>query len=138
MLSCGACAPRPPAGSPRDRAGAPGSAASADSLRSWAPAAAGGLLLYTSFPPAGLWFLFPLGPALLIVAVRGRTKRSACAAGGIFGIAFFAPLIAWLANLGLVPWIALTVAQAAIVALAAILLPRLLTLPAWPLFAAAW
>ncbi|MEU0684027.1 apolipoprotein N-acyltransferase [Streptomyces albogriseolus] len=107
-------------------------------LRSWAAACVGGLLLYASFPPLGLWFLGPLGPALLILAVRGRRARSAFAAGGIFGIAFFAPLIVWLANLGLLPWLALTAVQALVFALAAMPLPRLIALPGWPLYTAAW
>ncbi|ALV33149.1 hypothetical protein AS200_14680 [Streptomyces sp. CdTB01] len=66
-------------------------------LRSGAAAATGGLLLYAAFPPIGLWFLAPLGPALLILAVRGRRARSAFTAGGIFGTASFAPpLSEWL------------------------------------------
>ncbi|GAA3500851.1 apolipoprotein N-acyltransferase [Streptomyces prasinosporus] len=111
---------------------------SAATLRSWAAASTGGLLLYASFPPVGWWFLAPLGPALLIMAVHGRRARSAFAAGGIFGLAFLAPLIIWLANLGLVPWLALTAVQALFFALAAMPLPRLLALPAWPLYTAAW
>ncbi|MEU0022708.1 apolipoprotein N-acyltransferase [Streptomyces rochei] len=111
---------------------------SAATLRSWAAASAGGLLLYASFPPVGWWFLAPLGPALLILAVRGRRARSAFAAGGLFGIAFFAPLIVWLANLGLAPWLVLTAVQALVFALAAMPLPRLIALPGWPLYTAAW
>lgn len=111
---------------------------SAATLRSWAAASSGGLLLYASFPPIGWWFLAPLGPALLILAVRGRRARSAFAAGGIFGIAFLAPLIVWLANLGLVPWLTLTAIQALVFALAAMPLPRLVALPGWPLYTAAW
>lgn len=107
-------------------------------LSTWAAAALGGLLLYASFPPVGLWFLAPLGPALLIVAVRGRSCRSAFAAGAVFGTSFFGPLIVWLSNLGVLPWLALTAVQTLLVALAAMLLPRLLSLRGWPLFAAAW
>ncbi|KPC72035.1 hypothetical protein ADL35_32985 [Streptomyces sp. NRRL WC-3753] len=107
-------------------------------LRSWTAATAGGFLLYASFPPLGLWFLAPLGPALLIIAVRGRRARSAFTAGGVFGTAFLAPLILWLANLGVLPWLALTAVQAVIFALAALLLPRLTTQPGWPLYTAAW
>ena len=70
--------------------------------------------------------------------MRGRRARSAFAAGGIFGIAFLAPLIVWLANLGLVPWLALTAIQALVFALAAMPLPRLVALPGWPLYTAAW
>lgn len=110
----------------------------AGTLRSWAAASAGGLLLYASFPPVGLWFLAPLGPALLILAVRGQGARSAFASGGIFGTVFLGPLIVWLANLGVLPWLALTAVQAVIFALAATLLPRLIALPGWPLYTAAW
>ncbi|MFE9650390.1 hypothetical protein ACFYO0_41115 [Streptomyces sp. NPDC006365] len=110
----------------------------AATLRSWAAACAGGLLLYASFPPVGWWFLAALGPALLILAVRGRRPRSAFASGGIFGIAFLAPLIVWLANLGLVPWLALTAVQALVFALVAMPLPRLIALPGWPMYTAAW
>ncbi|MEU0171428.1 apolipoprotein N-acyltransferase, partial [Streptomyces iakyrus] len=107
-------------------------------LRTLAPATAGALLLYAAFPPLDLWFLAPLGPALLAFAVRGRSKRAAFAAGTVFGLVFFGPLIVWLANLGSLPWLVLTVVQALFVGLAAIPLPRLLTLPGWPVFAAAW
>ncbi|ALV33130.1 apolipoprotein N-acyltransferase [Streptomyces sp. CdTB01] len=107
-------------------------------LRRLAPAAAGGLLLYAAFPPAGLWFFAPLSPALLALSVRGRSKRGAFLAGTVFGLAFFGPLIVWLANLGVLPWLALTVVEALILGLATVPLPRLLALPAWPLFAAAW
>lgn len=70
--------------------------------------------------------------------MRGRRARSAFTAGGIFGITFLAPLIVWLANLGLVPWLTLTAVQALVFALAAMPLPRLIALPGWPLYTAAW
>ncbi|MFD8644176.1 MULTISPECIES: apolipoprotein N-acyltransferase [Streptomyces] len=106
--------------------------------RAWGMAGLAGIALYASFPPIGLWFLAPLGPALLLIAIRGRSARSAFAVGAVFGASFIGPLIAWLANLGLVPWLALTATQAVVVALAAMLLPRLLRLPGWPLLTAAW
>lgn len=107
-------------------------------LRSVSTAAAGGLLLYAAFPPIDLWFVAPLGPLLLALSVRGRPKRAAFLAGTVFGLAFFGPLIVWLANLGVAAWLALTAVQALILGLAAIPLPRLLALPGWPLFGAAW
>jgi len=42
-----------------------------------------------------------------------------------------------LANLGVLPWLALTAVQALIFALAATLLPRLTALRGWPLYTAA-
>jgi apolipoprotein N-acyltransferase len=36
---------------------------------------AGGLALYASFPPIGVWPLVVLGPALLVLALAGRSLR---------------------------------------------------------------
>ncbi|MGI5196052.1 hypothetical protein ACQEVY_20755 [Streptomyces sp. CA-288835] len=70
---------------------------------------------------------------------RARTARQIrLHRGRIFGITFLAPLIVWLANLGLVPWLTLTAVQALVFALAAMPLPRLIALPGWPLYTAAW
>ncbi|MDT9691880.1 apolipoprotein N-acyltransferase [Streptomyces sp. P9(2023)] len=106
--------------------------------QAWGTAGLAGIVLYTSFPPIGLWFLAPVGPALLLIAVRGRSARSAFTVGAVFGAFFFGPLIAWLANLAVAAWLALTAAQTLILALATMLLPQLLRTPGWPLLAAAW
>ena len=71
----------------------------------------GGLLLAAAFPPWDLWFLAPLGPAALAFVVRGRPARTAFGLGFAFGAAFFAVLLSWLWNLGVLPWLLLTVTQ---------------------------
>ena len=90
-------------GDPRDRIGA---------RVSYARAVLGGGALVLAFPPVGWWMLAPLGPALLLAAVRGQTLRGAFAAGTVFGAVFFTALLSWLDNLGALPWLALSATQA--------------------------
>ncbi|MFJ7244340.1 apolipoprotein N-acyltransferase [Kitasatospora sp. NPDC098652] len=106
--------------------------------RSWPAALGGGVLLYAAFPPIGLWWLAPAGPALLALAVRGRRKRAAFACGTLFGLAFFGPLLVWLANLTPAAWLGLTAAESVLLGLLALPLPRLLSMRGWPVFFAAW
>src|SRR6266496_4394904 len=47
---------------------------------------AGGLALYASFPPAGLWPLAVLGPALLVLALTGRSLRGSFGCALVFGL----------------------------------------------------
>ncbi|MCS6710660.1 apolipoprotein N-acyltransferase [Brachybacterium sp. EF45031] len=76
-------------------------------------ALAAGLCLLLAFPPYGLWALFPVGLALLTLAVHTRTAPVALAAGVVAGLAFFLPLTEW-ANMyaGATPWVALAVFEA--------------------------
>src|SRR6266496_4372250 len=60
---------------------------------------AGGLALYASFPPAGLWPLAVLGPALLVLALTGRSLRGSFGCALVYGLAQFVPLLSWLINL---------------------------------------
>ena len=83
-------------------------------------AVAGGLILTAAFPPVGAWPLAPLGPALLVVALQGRSLRASFAIGLLFGLAFFIPLISWLINLAWYAWAALAIAEAVIFALLAV------------------
>jgi apolipoprotein N-acyltransferase len=85
-----------------------------------------GYLLYLSFPPRGLWFAAPLGVAVLIVTVRGRSNRGAAGFGYVAGLAFFLPLLPWVGvYVGAVPWLALSAAQAVAVAVFAAFVPWL-------------
>ena len=59
---------------------------------------AGGLALYAAFPPVGAWPLAVLGPALLVVALTGRSLRGSFGCGLAFGLALFVPLLSWLVN----------------------------------------
>lgn len=116
----------------------------ADLVRLWtrwrdpAAAVAGGLLLGSAFPPIGLWPAAAVGPALLLAVLRHRRPRAAFRLGTLFGLAFFAPLLWWLSNLGMLPWAALSIAQALLLGLLSCAVPAFGRLPGWPLWAACW
>ncbi len=101
-------------------------------------ALAGGLLLAAAFPPVGVWPLAVVGPALLVVALSGRSLRGAFAVGLVFGLAFFFPLLAWVINLAWFAWVALAIASALIFAVFAVAQRLLLNLRWWPLAVAGW
>ncbi|MFE5331069.1 apolipoprotein N-acyltransferase [Embleya sp. NPDC056575] len=110
-------------------------------LRTWAGAimaASGGLLLALAFPPVGLWPAAAVGPALLLAAIRHRRAKVAFRLGTLFGLTFFIPLLWWLTNLGILPWLALSVAQALLLGLLCCVVPTFARLPGWPLWAACW
>jgi apolipoprotein N-acyltransferase len=121
------------AGEARPQAGRP--------LRVWIAlllAPAGGLALAAAFPPAGIWPLAAVGPALLAVALWRQRLRIALAAGALFGLAFFFPLLSWLVNVAWYVWTALAVAETIIFAVLTIGQWLLLRLRAWPLAVAGW
>jgi apolipoprotein N-acyltransferase len=139
-----------PAGTGRD-AGAATAAPSASAelalspapplLRTWqalAVAALGGLVLCGAFPPAGFWPLAVVGPALLVIALWGRSLRGSFVVGLVFGITFFFPLLSWVLNVAWYAWTALAGAEAVVLAALAVGQRLLLRLPAWPLAVAGW
>nr|MDT0657641.1 apolipoprotein N-acyltransferase [Micromonospora sp. DSM 115978] len=75
--------------------------------------AAGGALL-AAFPPFGLWWLAPVGVALLAAAVHRRRARAGFGLGALTGLVLFLPLLSW-TNLhtGDLPWLLLSGLQAA-------------------------
>ncbi|GAA4726166.1 apolipoprotein N-acyltransferase [Phytohabitans rumicis] len=88
-------------------------------LAAAAPAAiAAGVALLLSFPPYGLWWLAPIGVALLAASVHRRRLRAGLGLGALAGAALFLPLLSW-TNLhtGLVPWLLLSGLQAGYLAL---------------------
>jgi apolipoprotein N-acyltransferase len=99
---------------------------------------AAGLLLAAAFPPVGLWPLAFISPALLVVALSGRSLRGAFTVGLVFGLAFFFPLVAWVVNLAWFAWVALAIASALIFAVFAVAQRLLLNLRWWPLAVAGW
>ena len=99
---------------------------------------AGGLALYAAFPPVGVWPLAVLGPALLVIALTGRSLRASFGCGLAFGLALFVPLLSWLANEAWYVWFALAGALAVIFAVLAIGQRLLLRLPYWPAAVAGW
>ncbi|WP_412740748.1 apolipoprotein N-acyltransferase [Krasilnikovia sp. MM14-A1259] len=77
-----------------------------------------GAALLGSFPPYGWWWLAPVGVGLLAVAAHRRRLRSGAGVGMLAGLVFFLPLLAWTnLNTGWLPWVLLSVAQAAFLAL---------------------
>ncbi len=130
-----------PQGQPATRALADAGNAKRPPLRlHWALliALAAGLLLAAAFPPYGLWPLAFIGPALLVVALHGRSLRAAFVVGLVFGLAFFFPLVAWVINLAWFAWVALAIALALIFAVFAVAQRLLLNLRWWPLAVAGW
>jgi apolipoprotein N-acyltransferase len=108
-------------------------------LRLALPAAlVSGLLLAAAFAPAGLWPLAVVSPALLVLILWGRSLRGAFAAGLVFGLAFFFPLLAWVINLAWFAWVALAIASALIFAVFTVAQRLLLNLRGWPLAVAGW
>ncbi|WBB80834.1 apolipoprotein N-acyltransferase [Micromonospora sp. WMMD882] len=81
-------------------------------------AVAAGLALLAAFPPYGWWPLAPVGVAALAAAAHRRRVRAGAGLGFLTGVALFAPLLAW-TNLhtGNLPWLLLSVSQAAYLAL---------------------
>jgi len=99
---------------------------------------AGGLALAAAFPPWGIWPLAAAGPALLAIALSGRSLRASFVIGLVFGVAFFFPLLSWVLNVAWYAWVALAAASAVILAVLAIAQRVLLNLPAWPVAVAGW
>ncbi|MFB7723729.1 apolipoprotein N-acyltransferase [Nocardia sp. NPDC056100] len=97
-----------------------------------------GLLLFASFPPRTLWFLAPVGIAILILTVRGNGRpRGGFGYGFLAGMAFFLPLLPWTGiYVGPVPWIGLSTALSVYVGLFGMLVRVVGRLPGWPLWVA--
>ncbi len=101
-------------------------------------AVAAGLALAGAFPPVGVWPLAVAGPALLVLAVRGKRPLPAFGLGLVCGGIFFLALLCWLVNVAWYAWITLAVVEALIFAVLTLALPPLLRLPGWPLAVAGW
>jgi len=99
---------------------------------------AGGLAVFASFPPLDAWPLAAAGPALLVIALTGRSLRGSVGCGLVFGLALFVPLLTWLLNVAWYAWAALSGAEALIFALLAVGQRLLLRLPFWPAAVAGW
>lgn len=76
-----------------------------------------GLCLLAAFPPVAWWWAAPLGVALLLASVRGQGYRRAWWLATLASGVLFFPLLEWVRFLGVVPWTALSVLQAAVAGL---------------------
>ena len=78
-----------------------------------AAALAAGLCLWLAFPDADLWFLAPVGVALLGAATLTAGGRRGAALGMLAGLAFFVPTLSWSGiYVGALPWFALATLEA--------------------------
>lgn len=94
-------------------------------------ALAGGTAVWSAFPGRTLWWLAPVGVALISLAVRGQRPRRAAWLGLLAGWAMFVPLLAWSGvYVGKLPWFALATLESLYVAVMAALTP-----PVWRLLA---
>jgi apolipoprotein N-acyltransferase len=98
----------------------------------------GGLALFAAFPPLDVWPLAVAGPAVLVLALTGRSLRASFGCGLVFGLAFFVPLLSWLVNEAWYAWAALAAALALIFAVLCIGQRLLLRLRFWPAAVAGW
>ncbi|WP_313355578.1 apolipoprotein N-acyltransferase [Microbacterium sp.] len=84
-------------------------------------AAIAGVLMALAFPAAAIWPLVFVALALLLPALRGRRVGGALLVGLAYGLVFFALQVSFTARyLGPVPWIALTVVEGVLTAVALI------------------
>ncbi|WP_324014564.1 MULTISPECIES: apolipoprotein N-acyltransferase [unclassified Microbacterium] len=89
-------------------------------------AAAGGLALDAAFPAVGIWPLAFPAVALSLASLVGRRIASALLVGFVFALAFYLPHVSWAAGFlgdnpfAWVPWVALAVVEAALMAIGAI------------------
>jgi apolipoprotein N-acyltransferase len=95
-------------------------------LRWWAAlpvAALAGFVYDLGFPELGIWPLAFVGIALALVTLVGRSAGGALLVGFVFGATFYLVHVDWTSRyLGPVPWLALSLLEAAFVAVGALLI----------------
>ena len=97
----------------------------------------GGLVLYASFPPRPLWWLAPVGFAMLGLALYGRRARAGFGYGFCFGLGFLVPLLAWTGvYVGPIAWLPLSAAESVFVAVGGAAIAVVLDRRGGPLWAA--
>lgn len=86
-------------------------------------AALAGLLMELAYPAVSAWILAFPAVALLLVALVGRRAGGALLVGFVYGGVFFFLLVSWTSRyLGVLPWSALALLEAALTAVAVILI----------------
>ena len=102
---------------------------------------AAGLALYFAFPPAGLWWLAPIGIGVLyaVLALPDRTRpRAGFGYGLLAGLGQFVPLLKWIDSMvGALPWIGLAIACSIFYGAFGVLAARLTRVPGAPVWVAA-
>lgn len=96
-----------------------------------------GVLIYLSGPPRTLWWLAPIGFAVLGAVVYGRRARAGFGYALCAGLGYTVPLLAWTGEfVGAVAWLPLSLAEASLIGLAGAAIAAVSVLPAWPVWAA--
>ncbi|MGO2521399.1 MAG: apolipoprotein N-acyltransferase [Microbacterium sp.] len=86
-------------------------------------AAAAGVLMDLTYPSAAVWVLAFPSVALLLLSLIGRRAGGALLVGGVYGAVFFFLLVSWTSRyLGFIPWAALAFLEAALTAVALVLI----------------
>src|SRR5699024_2875260 len=94
-------------------------------------AAVGGFLAHFAFPQASIWPLAIVGMALLMWTLTRDSARWAFLVATVWGVAHFLPLLWWAREAaGAIPWVALSIAQAMLMALAPVMYVWIRRVPA--------
>jgi apolipoprotein N-acyltransferase len=97
----------------------------------------GGVLTYLAEPPRTVWWLAPLGLALVGWVLPGRRAKAGFGYGFLFGLGYLVPLLAWTGVfVGPVAWLPLSAVCAVFLAVSTAAIAVVTKLPAWPLWAA--
>ncbi|WP_185996178.1 apolipoprotein N-acyltransferase [Nocardioides campestrisoli] len=105
-------------------------------LRRTLLAGTAGVLLALASAPVGWTILAPVSVALLVLSVRGMRARAALLPGLVFGIGHFFVLLWWMRAVGWDAWLALSAAQAVVVAPLGSALALVGRLRWWPVWSA--
>ncbi|WP_019633306.1 apolipoprotein N-acyltransferase [Actinomadura atramentaria] len=100
-------------------------------------ALAGGLALFTAFPPLDAVAAAPPAVAVLALAVRGVRARTAAWLGFVFGAAFFLPVLTGIVKIGADGWVLLSLVEALYFAPMAAAMAAVARLRGWPVWTAA-
>lgn len=110
-------------------------------------AAVGGFLAHLAFPQASIWPLAMVGLAMLVWSLGRDSARWAFIVSTVWGVTHFLPLLWWAHEaVGPLPWVALSVAQAMMMAIGPVMFVWIRRIPAlrnWQFllslpFAATW
>ncbi|MEU5866053.1 apolipoprotein N-acyltransferase [Nonomuraea sp. NPDC047529] len=100
---------------------------------------AGGLLLYTAFPPLDWWLCAPVGIGLIVAALHRARPRRAAWLGYLGAAVFLFPTLAWVRTIGDDVWVMLVATESVFYAVMAALAALVFRLRLWPLwFGALW
>ena len=97
----------------------------------------GGALIYLSAPPRTLWWLAPLGFALIAWVLHERTPRAGFGYGVLAGLGYLVPLLAWTGVfVGPVAWLPLSLFQSLFIGLVGLAIAVVSRLPGAALWSA--